>query len=68
VTVNTLTCACTLAYPDSSNLPRSLVDFNESEVLRTFDPGAQQCVSNDGTIRLWYNDEHALTLGVRRSS
>ena len=35
-------------------------------MLRAFDP-AQGCVTDaPATIKLWYNDEHALTLGVRR--
>ena len=35
-------------------------------MLRAFDP-AQGCITDTGaTIKLWYNDEHALTLGVRR--
>jgi hypothetical protein len=43
------------------------VVFNESEVLRAFDPAAG-CITNftAATVKLWYNDEHALTLGVRR--
>jgi len=43
------------------------VAFNESEVLRAFDPAAG-CIGNfnNDTVKLWYNDEHALTLGVRQ--
>ena len=39
--------------------------FNESEVLRAFDPAAG-CITNfnGATVKLWYNDEHVLTLGV----
>ena len=48
------------AYPSGSPPTLSSVIFNESEVLRAF--GA----SPDGKIVAWYNDEHALTLGVRR--
>src|SRR6185369_8285620 len=59
-------CACNTGYPDSSNPPRSLVVFNESTVLKAFDPGPVGCGSPSGTIKLWYSDEHALTLGVRR--
>ena len=66
ITVVQISCACTLGYPDHSNDPRSSVVFNESEVLRAFDPGPSHCVTSGGTIKLWYNDEHALTLGVRR--
>ncbi|PWU23543.1 MAG: hypothetical protein C5B48_08445 [Candidatus Rokuibacteriota bacterium] len=57
--------SCTLGYPFSSNNPRTSVVFNESEVLRAFDPTGQSgaCVTR---IKAWYNDEHALTLGVRR--
>jgi hypothetical protein len=41
------------------------VAFNESEVLRAFDPAAG-CITNftGATVKLWYNDEHVLTLGV----
>jgi hypothetical protein len=66
ITLTLVQCACNTGYPDSSNPPRSLVVFNESEVLRAFDPGPVGCGSPSGTIKLWYNDEHALTLGVRR--
>jgi hypothetical protein len=58
--------SCTLRYPDNSNLPRSAQVFNESEVLRAFDPGPSICGNAPEYIKLWYNDEHALTLGVRQ--
>jgi hypothetical protein len=48
---------CTLGYPDNSNLPKSGVAFNESEVLRGF-------AITPGKINAIYSDEHALTLGV----
>src|SRR5207253_2986259 len=66
VTVTEFSCTCVLNYPDHSNDPRSSVLFNESEVLRRSDPGDASCVTSGGKIKLWYNDEHALTLGVRR--
>src|SRR5258707_10923372 len=55
-------------YPDSTNLPRSGVLFNESGVLRVFSPvsGGITRVGLGLQIRMWYNDEHALTLGVRQ--
>ena len=59
-------CVCVLGYPDNSNPPRSQVVFNESDVLRAFSPDASSCATNGGTIKLWYSDEHALLLGVRR--
>src|SRR5207248_1065238 len=65
-TVNSFSCVCTLGYPDASNSPRSATIFNESEVLRAFQPGGNSCATTGGTIRMFYNDEHALTLGVRR--
>ena len=40
--------------------------FSESEVLRQSDPGPLSCGTQGSTIKLWYNDEHALILGVRR--
>src|ERR1043165_9151556 len=60
-------CNCTLGYPNNNNLPMSAVIFNESEVLRKISPDSTTC-SNDGFIRVWYNDEHALTFGVRSVS
>jgi len=61
---------CELGYPDNSNLPRSAVDFNESEVLRAFDPSFSTTCPGEGSsaasIKMWYNDEHAMALGVRR--
>ena len=65
-TVTGVSCGCNLLYPDNSNLPRSAVAFNESSVLRAFDPGPTTCGTSGDVIKLWYNDEHALTLGVRR--
>jgi hypothetical protein len=56
--------ACSLGYPFPGNNPRTNVAFNESTVLKTFgvfgdptDPGGQH-------LALFYNDEHAMTLGV----
>ena len=63
--VPAIPCGCTLGYPFTSSNPRTSVVFNESEVLRAFDPTAN-CATTGGTIKMWYNDEHALTLGVRR--
>jgi hypothetical protein len=50
-------------YPSVSSSPLSSVVFNESEVLRAIVPsgGAPSAV-----VRVFYNDEHALTLGVRQ--
>ena len=67
-TVEGINCNCNLSYPDNSNLPRSAVIFNESEVLRASDPGPASCGSTGSVIKLWYNDEHALLLGVRSVS
>jgi hypothetical protein len=52
--------AGTFAYPYGTAPDLTSVFFNESEVLRAFG------LSADGKIVAWYNDEHALTLGVRR--
>src|SRR5947209_4838134 len=51
-------------YPDNSNPPKSQVVFNESEVMRAFGPpsGGSTVVNGGATIKLFYNDEHALTL------
>jgi hypothetical protein len=58
---------CQMTYPFSSSDPRTSVVFNESDVLSVFTPqgGIAAGPGNPGvTIKLWYNDEHALTLGV----
>jgi hypothetical protein len=49
-------------YPMTSGSSLAKVAFSEDEVLRGIQPsgGAPQ-----GIVRLFYNDEHALTLGVR---
>jgi hypothetical protein len=49
-------------YPSSSSSPLTSVLFNESEVLRAIEPSSS---ASTGTVRVFYNDEHALTLGVR---
>ena len=71
---------CVIGYPTGKAPALSSVPFNESEVLRTFGvvtsggkvvgpaTGANIAVPatlND-KVALWYNDEHALTLGVRQ--
>jgi len=54
---------CVLGYPFTSTDPRTSVVFNDSEVLRAFQPS----VARPGErLMVFYNDEHALTLGVRR--
>jgi hypothetical protein len=60
--------ACTAPYPFVSNNPQTNVAFNESTVMRGF----RISTSTDGctpkSIQVFYNDEHALTLGVRQVS
>src|SRR2546427_2486695 len=58
--------SCVIGYPFKSSDPRTDVDFNESEVLRAFSPQQTVNATPGLTIKVWYNDEHALTLGVRR--
>jgi hypothetical protein len=54
---------CVLGYPYSSSNPRTSQTFSESVVLRDF----TTAVNGSGhTINVWYNDENALTLGVRQ--
>jgi hypothetical protein len=50
-------------YPYASDNPLTSVTFVESEVLRAIEPSGGTPLAS---IRLFYNDEHALTLGVRR--
>jgi hypothetical protein len=58
---------CTLGYPSGTPPALSSVVFNESEVLRTSAavPGGGSVAGPNDKIALWYNDEHAMTLGVR---
>ena len=57
---------CTLQYPDASNMPRSGAVFNESDELVASEPGPSTCTIGTQQVKLWYSDEHAMTLGVRR--
>ena len=50
-------------YPTSSGTPLASVVFNESDVLRAIRSVGGALA---GTICVFYNDEHALTLGVRQ--
>src|ERR1051326_5255831 len=56
-------CACVVGYPYTSSNPRTSVAFNESTVLKGF---STNLVGLTDTVKVWYNDEHALVLGVRR--
>src|SRR5439155_534447 len=57
-------CAsCLLAYPYVSANPRTSIVFNENEVLRGF---STSIVGQSDTIKVWYSDEHALLLGIRK--
>ena len=49
-------------YPTTGGTALASVVFNESEVLRAIQPAGGW---PNGVVRLFYNDEHALTLGVR---
>jgi hypothetical protein len=49
-------------YPYASSTPLTSVVFNEVEVLRAIEPAGAVPLA---IVRLFYNDEHALTLGVR---
>src|SRR6185437_16682449 len=56
--------ACSPPYPFTSLNPRTSIAFNESEVLRAFRMSMDaQC--NPTTLQMFYNDEHAMTLGIR---
>jgi hypothetical protein len=50
-------------YPYTSSNPLTSVAFSEAEVLRAIEPAGTW---PNGIVRLFYNDEHALTLGVRQ--
>lgn len=57
---------CSLAYPFVSDEPRTSVAFHEAAVLRGFSPERTITAAPGTTIKVWYNDEHALLLGVRQ--
>src|SRR5581483_4048768 len=57
------TGGCVLGYPYVSVSPLTSVAFNESDVLAAMAPNFAFV---GGTIRAWYNDEHAVLLGIRQ--
>ena len=50
-------------YPYASSTPLTSIEFNESEVLRAIRPTID---ASGGIVSLLYNDEHAMTMGVRQ--
>src|SRR5207248_595004 len=52
---------CGYPYTSSTNVLTS-VTFNEDGVLRGIQPSG---TASSGLVKLFYNDEHAMTLGVR---
>lgn len=49
-------------YPSTSSSRLTSTTFNENEVLRAIRPAGSW---PNGVVQLFYNDEHAMTLGVR---
>jgi hypothetical protein len=64
----TVNLACVLGYPYTSSNPLTSTVFSEPGVLRAFQPDFAGPNPPNDTIRLFYNDEHALTLGIRQIS
>lgn len=58
--------SCRLGYPDNSNPPRSQQVFSESSMLVALDPIPSVCGKAPEYVKVWYTDEHAILLGVRR--
>lgn len=50
-------------YPSTSSSRLTSTKFNENEVLRAIRPAGSW---PNGVVQLFYNDEHAMTLGVRQ--
>jgi hypothetical protein len=50
-------------YPSTSSNPLTSTTFNENEVLRAIRPSGSW---PNGVVQMFYNDEHAMTLGVRQ--
>jgi hypothetical protein len=63
-TIKKVPCACNLGYTDSSKPPRSSLTFDEQHILQAFDP--RTCPPRDSLLRVFYNDEASMILGVRR--
>ncbi len=57
----TVVVDCGYPYTSSNDILTS-VTFNESGVLRAIEPSGS---ASAGVVRMFYNDEHAMTLGVR---
>ncbi len=57
--------SCTPSYPFSSANPLTNIAFNESEVLRAYQVQVDSPCSPK-YVKLFYNDEHAMTLGIRQ--
>jgi len=55
---------CTLGYPVTTSNPRTKVTFNENVMLRKFGVFTDQGDPTAQHLALFYNDEHAMTLGV----
>ena len=49
-------------YPTTTSNPLTATVFNENEVLRAIRPAGSW---PNGVVQMFYNDEHAMTLGVR---
>lgn len=52
---------CSLSYPYGSAPAKTSVPFSESQVFAMYGP---TFVSPHGSVMVWYNDEHPITLGV----
>jgi hypothetical protein len=50
-------------YPATTSNPLTATAFNENDVLRAIRPAGSW---PNGVVQMFYNDEHALTLGVRQ--
>jgi hypothetical protein len=61
--VTPLCPSCAVEYPYASTNPLTSVAFNESEIMTAF---STNLLGVNDTIKVWYNDERALTLGIRQ--
>src|SRR6266478_2483476 len=59
--------SCTPPYPFTSGNPRTSIAFNESEVMRAFRVSTTPDGCTPVQLQMFYNDEHAMTLGVRQT-
>ena len=67
---NGLCSTCLTGYPNPPgapvNLPYTGIVFSESDCLKALVPRSTNCGQQTDAIKVWYGDEHMLTMGIRQ--